>query len=1544
MVVEEKLVLTGSTKGVDMDKEIYQELVEHAYSNKALPIEAFDADANDDTISSILENGGFWSSGDHESTKHVLAEDYGARISSGRLAKAWSEQKLAEMLGVTKGEGDNQKKFIKNFESGDAKPNEEQVRQIERILGIELMIDPTLNGIQEGTVDSERQLKEHQVLSDYSALVAEIRPQIQDILLDAVANNPYREALLTWREMETFARVIPCCLHAETQQRVYVRYHPTDYNNHELQYRKFTVLMNEIGKMYDAPMADLKATFARRKPSENQKDGKAESPEDRLRRFEVNWRAVRDLVRGLNHNIAPGSAQPQPDEVDQLSSSHPLLAEFIMRLQILQKKVLHCPHCYEEYWRSSTWPVIADDADVEEKREHYWVAMADKITRSVIETCVANAAVRSPRTVVFSDENGATKNVRIGNEGSSDYERALLKEAVLTGYAFSDELSVAVGNAESGIRWIAFRDKQGDYSVNTALATAVLQRLSHELRSFYPELASHKNGESREDWCNTRAGQLLYAVQHAGIMFTIDRVHKQRIAYADGSTPKHHTNMIRLTEAIDERIRTLFTDENGRNWLQDLFGRERLPPMVTPPLARPIDAPGIGGYLTTAMQSKKPLISDRDGWQHLKRARFTPSNEAIEAINSLQRTKWRVDRYDVEGGQLAPSTYDVVQEVLKHEIKEKILERLVIQKGKDGHELVFTEFDQNVSRIRNGQVREWSDTLRFIDRLHEEFAGDPSFWHAWQFDWRGRMNPTTPMLSPQNDDVCRGLLRFAESAPLSEEGVLWLGRFTASLFRGRSSTVEGLSQGEAYSALLAELEDRTWSSFDSVANNPLFLSMIEEILSLRVLEGFKIWGEGDVFRKKAEGFQRYSAMKEFHRVMKEGGVGATSNLPVHLDASSSIYQHASALLRDKAMGQKVNVVAREDGMPADVYVHVSTALANIWENQGFLEDLNLSQVTKDIIKREVLHRSVAKGPVMTKGYGTGHRSMTKSLLTRNGDPDGQMGIEADEGSEPDDETDEPPVDTENPGDGIEETDPIDVGSNKPLWVAHEESTLGFLHGLDDVSPSQHAPIASAVISGYVEAIKVVLPSFDKVLKLLKGLVEINYIEPRLDAHLEHDAITDLLSQHLDVVPKKGNKWPEWSLNTTVAENSPTKEAIDELLSPLGWSVNIVQQKNKNQSLKLRPRTERYNAVRGPLTWSLPDGDDGGGNTSSNPAMVTLLNREREEGRPPKAPEIFTGASRIENWKWYDNTKKVVIPWKGARAHRTVARASLQRVTQHETVDLDAAIPTALTQPVDAETLEGAFPEGTAGHQAVRTLLQIEKERIGHVIQNLTSQSLVACFSEQTGKVDWFRLHEALGLPPSEGLIEHGALKKLGKTNEDARTLADFFFPFERRISHQVIVHNRAVRREKTAVAPNFIHSLDALHMRRFVRDMHRARHRDLWAVHDSFGCHANHVGEMRAILRKQFSVIHGLNSESGNVLLETAKRALNNVPWDKLNALSARWAAAPPETPAWRSGTQSGADPLTITKKVMGVEDIENILSLMGDMTSEDNNSSYFVN
>ena len=1452
-----------------MNREKYQELVENAYCSKALSVEAFDPDDELDVLT-LLEQ---WSSesalngkADSESKTEPKTNEFGMKV---KVPESPSDASLNRQ---------------KN-ESG-------------------LVVD--IGG-------HDRDQKEHEVISKYEQFVLEFRPVVQDVLIKAVANDFHKNVLKTWREVENHARVIPCCLHSETGEQVYVRYHPTDYSNHVVQLGKFREVVKEISKLYNIPQSELNNTFSRYKPQPAPSNGVVD-PEEKLRRFAIDWKTARSILKEATQKVQAGSSALTLPEINRLKPSHPLLAEFAMRLKIMQKKDLHCGHCFTSYFYAEDWTIPSDENDLEEKKHYAWVAIAEKATRAIIETCVAKAAIRPPRTVMFRNSDGKKQLVNIGNSSSSEYEKSILKEAILSGYAIGDQISARVVD-DAGSAWTAHQSDQTDYNVYTALGPAVVDRLSGELLSFYPELAAHMNPEiTREKWCKSRAIQILYAIQRAGILFNVNNVSKKGATYADGTAFNYDTNMIRLTKEVENKIRDRFTDAEGINWLKEFFGRERLPPMVSPPLTRPLETPDIGGYRTEGMHARKQLVSDAEGRQHLSRARFSPSTEAVEVINSLQTTTWKVDKYEAHGNQ-PNATYSVIKEVLEHEIKSNILQHLIIEREDGNLVLTFENFKSGVSKIRNGQVREWMDTFRFIDQLHEEFPGEPHFWHAWQFDWRGRMNPTTPMLSPQNDDVCRGLLRFAKPVRLDAEGLKWLGRFTASLFRGRDEKVLDMVNGEAYADLLKKLDDRTWGSFDSVANDPLFLEMVDGILSMKTLDGYRIWGEGDVFRKKAEGFQRYAAMKEFHRVMNEGGEHVESNLPIHLDASSSIYQHASALLRDTEMGQKVNVVPRDDGMPADVYEHIANALRAIWEKEDdFLEDTDLPQDTKQQIMNEVLKRSVAKGPVMTKGYGTGHASMTDSLMTHNGDPDGEFGGEI----------------------------TVDDMTRK---VVHEESTLGFLYDLDDVGLELHQTIASEVISGYSDAIKEVLPSFDLVLKLLKNLVETNYIEARIDAHMEQDKLTEIISTHVGIKAKELLKWPSWEIVGEVNDKEELHKSINESLEEFRWiATPLKPNKDKTKySFGIRPLSSRINKIK-PLMWELPDGPQRSTSNQTNAAMAELL--KKEGGALAQKPPI-SGVERgsvIDHYTWNDNISQTVKPWDGARSHRDLTRDAL-RSKAPSSLDLDTCIPKTLTKPVDFATLKKFFTDGTPGRELIDSMESIESERLEQFRSLLASEEILQCLPEdECGEFAWKQLRAILGLQESDEVITYKALKEAKHQEQDSAALRAYLYPFEHRLTYREINPNRDVAGEKTGVTPNFIHSLDALHMRRFVRDMNRANHNDLWAVHDSFGCHANHVGKMRAILRDQFTAIHNLKTGFPNVLLNTVQSVLDKLPTQKMVQLSKLWEKNHNASKKWQKLAEEHGDSLQITKQLLDIIVLENVSDRLGDMDDSKNNSNYFVN
>ena len=67
------------------------------------------------------------------------------------------------------------------------------------------------------------------------------------------------------------------------------------------------------------------------------------------------------------------------------------------------------------------------------------------------------------------------------------------------------------------------------------------------------------------------------------------------------------------------------------------------------------------------------------------------------------------------------------------------------------------------------------------------------------------------------------------------------------------------------------------------------------------------------------------------------------------------------------------------------------------------------------------------------------------------------------------------------------------------------------------------------------------------------------------------------------------------------------------------------------------------------------------------------------------------------------------------------------------------------------------------------------------------------------------------------------------------------------------------RGAKQAIAPNFIHSLDAAHMFLTITRMLAIGIFSMSMIHDSYGCHCNYVSAMRDILREEFVDIHKEN-------------------------------------------------------------------------------------
>lgn len=172
---------------------------------------------------------------------------------------------------------------------------------------------------------------------------------------------------------------------------------------------------------------------------------------------------------------------------------------------------------------------------------------------------------------------------------------------------------------------------------------------------------------------------------------------------------------------------------------------------------------------------------------------------------------------------------------------------------------------------------------------HEQY-GVLHFPH--NLDFRGRAYPMSPHLSHMGNDLCRGLLTFADARPLGQHGFRWLLIHLANLF----GEVDKRSFDERVEWALRKLPEVVDS-----AEAPL--------------GGRRWWLQGEA------PWSVLATCMDIAAAVAHGDVASyESRLPVHQDGSCNGLQHYAAMGRDLAGAQAVCLV--DAPAPDDVYTKV----------------------------------------------------------------------------------------------------------------------------------------------------------------------------------------------------------------------------------------------------------------------------------------------------------------------------------------------------------------------------------------------------------------------------------------------------------------------------------------------------------------------------------------------------------------------------------------------------------------------------------------------
>ena len=185
-------------------------------------------------------------------------------------------------------------------------------------------------------------------------------------------------------------------------------------------------------------------------------------------------------------------------------------------------------------------------------------------------------------------------------------------------------------------------------------------------------------------------------------------------------------------------------------------------------------------------------------------------------------------------------------------------------------------------------------------------------------------------------------------------------------------------------------------------------------------------------------------------------------------------------------------------------------------------------------------------------------------------------------------------------------------------------------------------------------------------------------------------------------------------------------------------------------------------------------------------------------------------------------------------------------------------------PVDFDNLAGLIDD-----ELIAKLKTHEVNRLSNIENAISEAEIVSsAINLEIPSVDWVQFARELGVGNSvEDIINYEASKDESGLAKVVKSVRDYAGNFNVYFSRHIFSQENDHLASKRGIAPNFIHSLDACHMRMVVNDMAISEGvTDFWSVHDAFGCHPNHIEGMRRAVNSKFVQVHK-SDENGNGIL-----------------------------------------------------------------------------
>ena len=236
--------------------------------------------------------------------------------------------------------------------------------------------------------------------------------------------------------------------------------------------------------------------------------------------------------------------------------------------------------------------------------------------------------------------------------------------------------------------------------------------------------------------------------------------------------------------------------------------------------------------------------------------------------------------------------------------------------------------------------------------IAKRFVGQ-TFYHLYSLDFRARKYPTTAYLHEQGSDLAKGVLKRADSKPMTKDGFFMLMVCLASTFSGTTAREDGAKTDKIplqerfdwavdnEEILLSYAEspkvNQGWMKADAIW---VFLSLCFELKNLRL---WQIKRSRELHNDDISCFEDYSYL---------------SHAEAYFDGSNNGSQHLAALTRDEITAPHVNLIPQV--LPGDLYRYVANHVwAHIEEQAKEFTDeerIDLERFVNTVIeyKREIL--------------------------------------------------------------------------------------------------------------------------------------------------------------------------------------------------------------------------------------------------------------------------------------------------------------------------------------------------------------------------------------------------------------------------------------------------------------------------------------------------------------------------------------------------------------------------------------------------------------